>query len=536
MTPKPRPTQPTEEALLSLDEIIDCFRSVEADIGEISKLTTQETSTVTSFLTSLKQMAPHISAIAVSPSLLPSRLGAVTQAYVDSTGNLVLTFEDGRLELLGLGEPENRDLLVAVAGDILPKLEALIQQPIEETPPEPIAQAPILPEPQPAPEIVAPEPLPEVPAEAPVELEAVAEEPPQAPPEEEDEPPAPELPISALSAEETVQIEAVAADTLSYLEQLGTEVFEQAPVSKYFDDWMVNLRQTILMFESNEIIGPDEAFTAQSNQIFGDIEDELARRQAADADIAVSARAIIENRYLLNKIDEGYVAQTKELVVKGKSAIDYLTDNLRNLEKELAEVQQEKVSYRHPLKKMAKDQKVTELTQKLAAAKKRLALALQTSTVDKGKIGVDIDAEYEAHARELEDKRKSALDFLSQEVQEIQAQLTTIKKTKTSNPIKRVALQQQEYEATQKLLEAQKRLELAEQTSGAEQEQLRAEYEKKKQAALGKVTSLEKDIANKQTDDSAEARKAACNALAEAVKARVQRKIVSPPPQSTESL
>jgi hypothetical protein len=288
---------------------------------------------------------------------------------------------------------------------------------------------------------------------------------------------------------------------------------------------MVNLRQVILSFESNELIGPDETFTNEYNQIFSNIEEELAKRLAAEADIEVSARTLVENRYLLNKIDEGYAAQTKELVVKGKSAIDYLTRNVQQLEAELAEVAKIKVSFRHPLQKLAKDQKLSELTQKLNAAKKRLALAVGTSSVDKGKAG-DIDSEYAAQTQELSEKRKSALGILSKEVQELEAKLVEIEKIKTSNPFKRTALAQKRFDTTQMLIAAKKRLELAEQNSNAEQEKLKAEYEKKKQATLGKMQNIEKDIAAKTVDNSAEVRKAATNALANAVKSLVQRKTV----------
>jgi hypothetical protein len=55
-------------------------------------------------------------------------------------------------------------------------------------------------------------------------------------------------------------------------------------------------------------------------------------------------------------------------------------------------------------------------------------------------------------------------------------------------------------------------------------ERLKAEYEKKKQAAMGSVQLLEKDIAVKTVDDSAGVRKQAAEALAKAVKELIQRK------------
>ncbi len=210
---------------------------------------------------------------------------------------------------------------------------------------------------------------------------------------------------------------------------LGGEVFEQSPVSKYFDDWMVNVRQIILSFESSDVIGSDETFTEACNHIFSEIEDELAKRLTNEAEIEVSARTLVENRYLLGEIDAGYAAQTKDFVVRGKSAIDYLFRNVHILKEELAEVEQIKTSYRHPLKKRAKEQKQAELTQKLNAAEKRLALAVGNSSIDSGKVG-DIDAEYEAQTSELKEKRDSAIDFFTKNVCKLKKSLLKFGKPK----------------------------------------------------------------------------------------------------------
>ncbi len=495
---------------ISVEEVVESFKVVGDDIEQISKLISEEKLMVAQFLASLlKHMQPLTSSIAVSTSVLPFELGAVTQAYIDPTGHLTLTFKDGHQEVKDLSEPQNRDLMMAVISDFIPKFNNLTSQIAFEKLQKPSQIQEI-----PAPKLPASEPLPTINVETPIGL---ADSAPTEVPEE----------VPVLPAGENAKIAEIEADTLGYLEMLGNEVFEHSPISRYFDDWMVNLRQVILSFESSDVIGPDETFTKEYNQIFGDIEDELAKRLLNEADIEVSARTLIENRYLLGKIDAGYAAQTKDLVVRGKSAIDYLIRNVQNLEKELAEVEQTKTSYRHPLKKMAKEQKQAELTQKLNAAKKRLALAVGNSSVDQGKVG-DIDAEYGAQTKELEEKRKTAIDFLTKNVHDLEEELAKINAIQASNlhPLKKMAKEQRQMEVTEKLNAAKKRLELAEQNSGAEQEKLHAEYEKKKQATMGKMQSLEKDIANKTTDGSLEARKAATKALANAVKSIVQRKTV----------
>jgi len=528
------PPKPTGKKQISIEEIVATFQTVAEDIAQIGQLNSAENAVVTQFLTSLKtHMEPLTPAIPVSTVIIPIEYGLPEQAHIEVNGRLRLTYDDGSQKIVDLSEPKNRDFMMAVIDDVMPKLEALAREfeerllrkdiPVEEPPveiPAPQPPAPIIPEPLPPP-VVAVEPAVTMPEPEPAPVEATPE--PQLPPVEVIDP----------TIERNAKIDAITTETLDFLGMLGGEVFEQEPVSKYFDDWMVNLRQIILSFESNEVIGPDEEFAAQYNQIFSKIQEELDNRIANEAEIAISYRTLVENRYLLNKIDEEHAAQTKQFVEKGTSTIETLMRSMANIEKELAEAQAVKVSYLHPLQKMAKDQKVSELTQRLNSIKKRLAMAVGTSSTDSGKSG-DIDAQFEAQIKMLEEKRKIAMELLNKNVDDLVNEIAKLKMIKTSNPIKRVSIQQQVFETEEKLYAAKKRLELAEKNSSAEMEQLRAEYEKKKQAALGKVQTLEKDIAKKAVDNSAGVRKEAANALAEAVKALAEKKKAAPASPATE--
>ncbi len=527
------PPKPTGKKQISIEEIAATFQTVAEDIAQIGQLNSEENAVVTHFLSSLKtHMEPLTPSIPVSTVIIPIEYGLPEQAHIQPNGRLQLTYSDDRKQLVDLSEPKNRDFMMAVIDDVMPKLEALarefeerllrkdtvVEEPHVEVPVQP--PAPIIPEPLPPPVTVEPVvTLPE-PEPAPIEV-----------PEPEAQPP----PVEVIdpTIERNAKIDAITTETLDFLGMLGGEVFEQEPVSKYFDDWMVNLRQIILSFESNEAIGADEAFALQYNQIFGKIQEELDNRLANEAELAVSARTLVENRYLLNKIEEEHAAQTKQLVEKGTSAIETLMRSMASIEGELAEAQAVKVSYRHPLQKMAKDQKVAELTQRLNSVKKRLAMAVGTSSVEGGKSG-DIEAQFEAQTKMLEEKRKIAMDLLNKNVDDLVNEMAKLKMIKTSNPIKRVSIQQQVFETEQKMYEAKKRLELAEKNSSAEMEQLRAEYEKKKEAALGKVQTLEKDIATKAVDNSAGVRKEAAVALAEAVKALSEKKKAAPASPAAE--
>ena len=98
--------------------------------------------------------------------------------------------------------------------------------------------------------------------------------------------------MSVFSAEQTAKIEAIKAETLEFIELLSNEKFEHSPISRFFDDWMVNLRQVVLSFASNGIITPDEEFDKQFKQIFNDIEEQLAQRLLNEAELEVSTKTL----------------------------------------------------------------------------------------------------------------------------------------------------------------------------------------------------------------------------------------------------
>jgi len=318
-------------------------------------------------------------------------------------------------------------------------------------------------------------------------------------------------------------------DTLSNLESLGDEVFKYEPISMYFDDWIANLRQVILTFESSGVISSDEAFTKECTQIFSDVESELNSRVRKEAELDASAKTLTKDKSLLGEIDAGYAAKSKDLVVKEKSTIDSLIKNVQRLEEELARIQQIKTSYLHPLRKRAKEQKEAEVTEKLNAAKKKLALVVQNSAVEQGKVKA-IDTDYASQIRELSDKRKGAIDFLAKNVHDLEDERKRIERIKVSNlhPLRKIAREEKLSEVTEKLIAAKKRLKLAEQSSVTELEKLDADYEKKKQAMIKEMQVLENGIAIEQTDSSLGARKTATNALANAVKSLVDRKTAPP--------
>lgn len=111
---------------VNLQEIVDSLKSTADDIGQISELSSEEKILVSQFFSSLlKLMQPLTTSIQVSQTALPAQVGDVAQANIDPTGHLVLQYPDGHVELKNLSDEKNRDLMMAVVGDVVPKFKSL---------------------------------------------------------------------------------------------------------------------------------------------------------------------------------------------------------------------------------------------------------------------------------------------------------------------------------------------------------------------------------------------------------------------------
>jgi hypothetical protein len=135
---KPEATElPVSQALkqaekkkqVNIQELVESLKSTADDIGQISELSSEEKILVSQFFISLfKLMQPLAPSIAVNRLALPAQVGDVVQAHIDPTGHLVLQFEDDHVKLEDLSEEKNRDLMMAVVSDVVPKFKNLTSQ------------------------------------------------------------------------------------------------------------------------------------------------------------------------------------------------------------------------------------------------------------------------------------------------------------------------------------------------------------------------------------------------------------------------
>lgn len=113
----------------SSEEVVATLRKLREDVGQISELSAEEGNIVAAFsLAFLKTMEPLTKTLAVDISILPREMGAMEKANIIPKGELVVLFRDGRMVSVNLKDPENRDLLIIVVSNVVPKFNALIAQ------------------------------------------------------------------------------------------------------------------------------------------------------------------------------------------------------------------------------------------------------------------------------------------------------------------------------------------------------------------------------------------------------------------------
>ncbi len=152
---------------------------------------------------------------------------------------------------------------------------------------------------------------------------------------------------------------------------------------------------------------------------------------------------------------------------------------------------------------------------------------------DNNHLLVETDKEYAEKTRELSFKRNADVQRLSTEIRELEDDVAGQEEIKISfyKVMARRRAAEKLAQTKQNLKSTKNELEVALQSFTAEQEKLHDNYEKKKQEIMEKVDSLHKELEKLETDTSIVPRQAACNALANAINALIQRTPISPESQ-----
>jgi len=136
-----------------------------------------------------------------------------------------------------------------------------------------------------------------------------------------------------------------------------------------------------------------------------------------------------------------------------------------------------------------------------------------------------IEEEHADKTKQIKGRETAETKRLSNNVDGLREELDRIARIKTGifRRVSEKAKTQRQADATQRLNSEQNELELATQNFRAEKEKLRDEIEKKKQPILEQIRDLQKEIDSLEIDGSLETRRAACEALVNAVNGLLQR-------------
>lgn len=111
----------------SPEDVIATLKELREDVGQIYEISSEEENIVIAFsLAFLKLMESLTRSLPVDVETLQGQLRNAERANILPKGELVVLFRDGRMESVDLIKPENRDLLVDVVSDVLPKFNDLI--------------------------------------------------------------------------------------------------------------------------------------------------------------------------------------------------------------------------------------------------------------------------------------------------------------------------------------------------------------------------------------------------------------------------
>jgi len=185
------------------------------------------------------------------------------------------------------------------------------------------------------------------------------------------------------------------------------------------------------------------------------------------------------------------------------------------------------------------DQFVSERSQifldvEAALAEKRLQETNLTGEAkelaDSNHLLVETDKEYAEKTREISIKRNSEVQRLSTEIRGLEDEVAGQEEIKIRfykvNARKKAA--EKLVQTRQALKSAKNELEVTLQSFTADQEKQHDFYEKKKQEITERVDALHKELEKLETDTSLGTRQTACNALANAINALLQRKPLQP--------
>jgi hypothetical protein len=204
----------------------------------------------------------------------------------------------------------------------------------------------------------------------------------------------------SLKEKSEVSLQVVVGKVLGDVERLGSQMFALSPFSQYYDDWLVNLRQVVLEFES--VLGGrvDEVFVGDREQAFLDVRVALAECRVQESVLGEADAALFSVKRELEEVDADYAEQCRELSKKRDVDTQQTTVRIKVLEEDLAKQEKLKFSFFQFGAKKAAAKRLDQTQKSLTASRKQLEDILQGFTVEQNKLQGD----YAVRKQELSDR------------------------------------------------------------------------------------------------------------------------------------
>jgi DNA repair exonuclease SbcCD ATPase subunit len=219
----------------------------------------------------------------------------------------------------------------------------------------------------------------------------------------------------------------VAEKTVNRLNNLGNQIFALSPFSQYFDDWLINLRQTVSEFESNPSIKADEQFVKERSQIILDVEGVLAEMRLQEANLSQEAKALADNNHLIVEADKQYAEKTRDLSTRRNVEVQRLSKKVRELEDSVAAQLEIKFGFFKFREKREAAEKLDRTNKELTAAKNELEVTLQNFTAEQDKLHDN----YEKRKQELSETS----DRLHRELEKLESDTSAEARQTATNAI-----------------------------------------------------------------------------------------------------
>ena len=211
--------------------------------------------------------------------------------------------------------------------------------------------------------------------------------------------------------------------TLANIERLGRQVFALSPFSQYYNDWLVNLRQTVLEFETTPGVRVDETYTKERDQAFLDIQTVLAEQRMQETTLAESEKTLYKINRNIGTIETEYTEKSQMLKNKHNTDIQQLTNQIKTLKEDIEKQKKLKFGVFQFNAKKTATKELEQTQQTLTNTTKQLEETQQNFTTEQNKLHEN----YSLKKQELSTK----IDTLHKEIDQLEIDTSKEARKKT---------------------------------------------------------------------------------------------------------